>query len=99
MWITNSPDAQVIVVYAKTDPAAGPRGITTLIVETDRKGFKVAQKLDNMCMRGSSTGELELEDCEIPAENVLPEGGQGVNLLMRRPHYDHAVLAARPPRI
>ena len=66
MWITNSPDAQVIVVYAKTDPAAGSRGITTFIVETDRKGFKVAQKLDKMGMRGSSTGELVFEDCEIP---------------------------------
>ena len=77
MWITNSPDAQVVVVYAKTDPAAGSRGITTFIVETDRKGFKVAQKLDKMGMRGSSTGELVFEDCEIPAENVLGAGRQG----------------------
>ena len=82
MWITNSPDAQVVVVYAKTDPAAGSRGITTFIVETDRKGFKVAQKLDKMGMRGSSTGELVFEDCEIPAENVLGAVGKGVNVLM-----------------
>src|SRR6186997_1007524 len=96
MWITNSPDAQVVVVYAKTDPAAGPRGITTFIVETDRKGFKVAQKLDKMGMRGSSTGELVFEDCEIPAENVLGQVGKGVNVLMSGLDYERAVLAAGP---
>ncbi len=96
MWITNSPDAQVIVVYAKTDPAAGPRGITAFIVETDRKGFKVAQKLDKMGMRGSSTGELVFEDCEIPAENVLGAVGRGVNVLMSGLDYERAVLAAGP---
>ena len=96
MWITNSPDAQVIVVYAKTDPAAGSRGITTFIVETDRKGFKVAQKLDKMGMRGSSTGELVFEDCEIPAENVLGAVGKGVNVLMSGLDYERAVLAAGP---
>src|SRR5437899_12076718 len=81
LWITNAPDAQVIVVYAKTDPAAGSRGITTFIVETNRKGFKVAQKLDKMGMRGSSTGQPVVEDCEIPAENVLGAVGKGVNVL------------------
>ena len=96
MWITNSPDAQVIVVYAKTDPAAGPRGITAFIVPTDAKGFKVAQKLDKMGMRGSSTGELVFEDCEIPAENVLGAVGKGVNVLMSGLDYERAVLAAGP---
>ena len=96
MWITNSPDAQVIVVYAKTDPAAGSRGISTFIVETDRKGFKVAQKLDKMGMRGSSTGELVFEDCEIPEENLLGAVGKGVNVLMSGLDYERAVLAAGP---
>src|SRR6201990_17133 len=96
MWITNSPDAQVIVVYAKTDPSAGSRGITTFIVETSAKGFKVAQKLDKMGMRGSSTGELVFEDCEIPEENVLGQVGKGVNVLMSGLDYDGAVLAAGP---
>src|SRR5262245_49672055 len=96
MWITNSPDAQVIVVYAKTDPSAGPRGITAFIVETSAKGFKVAQKLDKLGMRGSSTGELVFEDCEIPAENVLGQVGKGVNVLMSGLDYERAVLAAGP---
>src|ERR1700736_5729587 len=96
MWITNSPDAQVVVVYAKTDPAAGSRGITAFIVPTDIKGFKVAQKLDKMGMRGSSTGELVFEDCEIPAENVLGAVGKGVNILMSGLDYERAVLAAGP---
>ena len=96
MWITNAPDAQLIIVYAKTDPAAGARGITAFIVETDRKGFKVAQKLDKMGMRGSSTGELVFEDCEIPAENVLGSVGRGVNVLMSGLDYERSVLAAGP---
>src|SRR5436190_1852532 len=96
MWITNSPDAQLVVVYAKTDPAAGARGITTFIVPTDAKGFKVAQKLDKMGMRGSSTGELVFEDCEIPEENVLGQVGKGVNILMSGLDYERAVLAAGP---
>src|SRR6201995_4154076 len=96
MWITNSPAAQVIVFYAKTDPAAGSRGITTFIVPTDAKGFKVAQKLDKMGMRGSSTGELVCEDCEIPEENVLGTVGNGVNVLMSGLDYERAVLAAGP---
>jgi isovaleryl-CoA dehydrogenase len=96
MWITNSPDAQIIVVYAKTDPAAGPRGITAFIVETSTKGFKVAQKLDKLGMRGSSTGELVFEDCEVPEENVLSTAGKGVNVLMSGLDYERAVLAAGP---
>src|SRR5690606_37807357 len=96
MWITNSPDAQVIVVYAKTDPDAGSRGITAFIVETSFKGFKVAQKLDKLGMRGSSTGELVFEDCEVPAENVLGEVGRGVNVLMSGLDYERAVLAGGP---
>jgi isovaleryl-CoA dehydrogenase len=96
MWITNSPDAQVIVVYAKTDPAAGPRGITAFIIETGWKGFRIAQKLDKMGMRGSSTGELVFEDCEVPAENVLGGVGKGVNVLMSGLDYERAVLAAGP---
>ncbi len=96
MWITNSPDAQVIVVYAKTDPDAGPRGITAFIVETGFKGFRVAQKLDKLGMRGSSTGELVFEDCEVPEENVLGAVGKGVNVLMSGLDYERAVLAAGP---
>jgi isovaleryl-CoA dehydrogenase len=96
MWITNSPDAQLVIVYAKTDMAAGPRGITAFLVETDRKGFRVAQKLDKLGMRGSSTGELVVEDCEIPAENVLGGVGRGVNVLMSGLDYERAVLAAGP---
>ncbi len=96
MWITNSPDAQVVVAYAKTDPGAGPRGITAFIVETGWKGFKVAQKLDKLGMRGSSTGELVFEDCEVPAENVLGDVGKGVNVLMSGLDYERAVLAAGP---
>jgi isovaleryl-CoA dehydrogenase len=96
MWITNSPDAQVIVVYAKTDPAAGPRGITAFLVETNTPGFKVAQKLDKLGMRGSSTGELVFEDCEIPAANVLGGIGKGVNVLMSGLDYERSVLAGGP---
>ena len=96
MWITNSPDAQVIIVYAKTDPAAGARGITAFLVETNAPGFKVAQKLDKLGMRGSSTGELVFEDCEVPAENILGGIGKGVNVLMSGLDYERAVLAAGP---
>lgn len=96
MWITNSPDAQVIVVYAKTDPDAGPRGITAFLVETSYKGFSIAQKLDKMGMRGSSTGELVFRDCEVPAENVLGAVGRGVNVLMSGLDYERSVLAAGP---
>jgi isovaleryl-CoA dehydrogenase len=96
MWITNSPDAQVIVVYAKTDPAAGPRGITAFLVETTTPGFKVAQKLDKLGMRGSSTGELVFQDCEVAEENVLGSVGKGVNVLMSGLDYERTVLAGGP---
>jgi len=96
MWITNGPGGDVIIVYAKTDPEAGPKGITAFIVETKSKGFKVAQKLDKLGMRGSNTGELVFEDCEVPAENVLGEVGRGVNVLMSGLDYERAVLAAGP---
>ena len=88
--------APIAAELDKTDPSAGPHGISTFIVETDRKGFKVAQKLDKMGMRGSSTGELVFEDCEIPAENVLGQVGKGVNVLMSGLDYERAVLAAGP---
>jgi isovaleryl-CoA dehydrogenase len=81
MWITNGPIAETLVVYAKTDPAAGSRGITAFIIEKGMKGFSTAQKLDKLGMRGSDTGELVFEDCEVPAENVLGEVGRGVNVL------------------
>ncbi len=95
-WITNGPCADVLVVYAKTDPDAGARGITAFIVEKDFKGFSVAQKLDKLGMRGSETGELVFTDCEVPAENVLGEIGRGVNVLMSGLDYERAVLAAGP---
>jgi isovaleryl-CoA dehydrogenase len=82
MWITNGPIAETLVVYAKTDPSAGPRGITAFIIEKGMKGFSTAQKLDKLGMRGSDTGELVFENCEVPEENVLGEVGRGVNVLM-----------------
>ena len=96
MWITNGPGGDVLVVYAKTDPQAGPRGITAFLVETQFKGFRVAQKLDKLGMRGSNTGELVFEDCEVPEENVLGAVGCGVNILMSGLDYERAVLAAGP---
>ena len=96
MWITNGPDADVLVVYAKTDPAAGARGITAFLIEKGSKGFSCAQKLDKLGMRGSNTGELVFEDCEVPAENVLGQLGRGVNVLMSGLDYERAVLAAGP---
>src|SRR5688572_17756165 len=95
-WITNGPCANTLVVYAKTDPAAGPRGITAFLIESGFKGFSTAQKLDKLGMRGSDTGELIFEDCEVPAENVLGEVGRGVNVLMSGLDYERAVLAAGP---
>ena len=95
-WITNGPGGDVIVVYAKTDPNAGPRGITAFIVDTKTKGFRVAQKLDKLGMRGSDTGELVFEDCEVPEECVLGAVGKGVNVLMSGLDYERAVLAAGP---
>jgi isovaleryl-CoA dehydrogenase len=96
MWITNGPDADVLVIYAKTDPAAGPRGITAFLVEKGFKGFSTAQKLDKLGMRGSNTCELVFQDCEVPAENVLGTVGRGVNVLMSGLDYERAVLAAGP---
>jgi isovaleryl-CoA dehydrogenase len=96
MWITNGPDADTLVVYARTDPAAGPRGITAFLVEKSFKGFTTAQKLDKLGMRGSNTCELVFEDCEVPADNVLGETGKGVGVLMSGLDYERAVLAAGP---
>jgi isovaleryl-CoA dehydrogenase len=96
MWITNGPDADVLVVYAKTDPEAGPRGITAFLIEKGFKGFSTAQKLDKLGMRGSNTCELVFRDCEVPAENVLGNVGKGVNVLMSGLDYERAVLAAGP---
>ena len=98
-WITNGPDADVLVVYAKTDPAAGARGITAFLVEKGMKGFSCAQKLDKLGMRGSNTGELVFEACEVPEENVLGAVGRGVNVLMSGLDYERAVLAAGPTGI
>ena len=96
MWITNGPDAHVVIVYAKTDPAAGPRGITAFLVERGFKGFSSAQKLDKLGMRGSNTCELVFSDCEVPAENVLGAVGKGVNVLMSGLDYERLVLSAGP---
>jgi len=95
-WITNGPCADVLVVYAKTDPDAGARGITAFIIEKDFNGFSVAQKLDKLGMRGSETGELVFTDCKVPVGNVLGEVGRGVNVLMSGLDYERAVLAAGP---
>ena len=94
MWITNGPTADVIMVYAKTDMNAGHRGISTFIVEKGFKGFSVAQKLDKLGMRGSETGELVFEDCEVPAENLVGEEGSGVYILMKGLDYERLILAA-----
>ena len=99
MWITNGPDASTLVIYAKTDPDGGPRGITAFIVEKGFKGFSTAQKLDKLGMRGSNTCELVFEDCEVPKENVLGEVGRGVNVLMSGLDYERAVLSAGPTGI
>lgn len=96
MWITNASEAETLVIYAKTDPAAGPKGITAFLVEKDFRGFSIAQKLDKLGMRGSPTCELLFEDCEVPEENVLGEVGKGVRVLMSGLDYERAVLAAGP---
>ena len=96
MWITNGPDSETFVIYAKTDMDAGPRGMTAFIVEKGFKGFSQAQKLDKLGMRGSDTCELVFQDCEVPEENVLGEVGKGVNVLMSGLDYERAVLAAGP---
>ena len=96
MWITNGPDADVAVVYAKTDPAAGARGISAFIVEKVFPGFSTAQKLDKLGMRGSSTSELVFEDCFVPDENLLGDLNQGVRVLMKGLDYERAVLGGGP---
>ena len=96
MWITNGPVADTLIVYAKTDPAAGARGITAFIVEKGMKGFSTAQKLDKLGMRGSDTCELVFQDCEVPEENALGAVGRGVNVLMSGLDYERVVLAAGP---
>ncbi|MGD9983135.1 MAG: isovaleryl-CoA dehydrogenase [Porticoccaceae bacterium] len=96
MWITNGPDANVYVIYAKTRPDAGPKGITAFIVERDYPGFSRAQKLDKLGMRGSNTGELVLEDCEVPAENILGKENEGVRVLMSGLDYERTVLSGGP---
>ncbi|MEL6112375.1 MAG: isovaleryl-CoA dehydrogenase [Pseudomonadota bacterium] len=96
MWITNGPGADVLVVYAKTDPAANSRGITAFLVEKDFDGFSVAQKLDKLGMRGSDTGELVFEDCEVPEENILGGLNDGVRVLMSGLDYERTLLAAGP---
>ncbi|HEY6124243.1 MAG TPA: acyl-CoA dehydrogenase family protein, partial [Steroidobacteraceae bacterium] len=96
MWITNGPDADVVVVYAKTDPAAGARGITAFIVEKGYAGFTTAQKLDKLGMRGSSTSELVFDNCLVPAENMLGQLNGGVRVLMKGLDYERAVLGGGP---
>lgn len=96
MWITNGGDADVLVVYAKTDPAAGPRGITAFIVEKGMKGFTAGNKLDKLGMRGSNTYPLFFENCEVPEENVLGKVNEGVKVLMSGLDYERAVLAGGP---
>ena len=96
MWITNGPSADTLVVYAKTDPSGGSKGITAFIIEKGMAGFSVAQKLDKLGMRGSETGELVFEDCEVPEDHVLGVEGGGVRVLMSGLDYERAVLAAGP---
>jgi len=96
MWITNGPNANVLVVYAKTDMSAGSRGITAFIIEREMPGFSTAQKLDKLGMRGSNTCELVFENCKVPAENVLGNEGRGVNVLMSGLDFERVVLAGGP---
>lgn len=96
MWITNGPDADVLVVYAKTDPGAGPKGISAFIIERGFEGFSTAQKLDKLGMRGSSTCELVFENCRVPQKNLLGEENQGVRILMSGLDYERTVLAGGP---
>ncbi|WP_439497907.1 isovaleryl-CoA dehydrogenase [Bosea sp. (in: a-proteobacteria)] len=96
MWITNGPIAETLVVYAKTDPAAGAKGITAFLIEKGMKGFSTHQKLDKLGMRGSDTCELVFQDCEVPEENVLGQVGRGVNVLMSGLDYERVVLSAGP---
>jgi len=95
-WITNAPEADVLVVYAKTDASAGARGITTFLIEREMAGFSASKKLDKMGMRGSDTAELVFQDCEVPADSVMGGEGNGVKILMSGLDYERAVLAAGP---
>jgi len=99
MWITNGPDAHTYVIYAKTDPERGPKGITAFLVERDFKGFSRAQKLDKLGMRGSNTCELVFEDCEVPEENILGKLNEGVKVLMSGLDYERVVLSGGPTGI
>jgi isovaleryl-CoA dehydrogenase len=99
MWITNGPEAETLVVYAKTDPGAGPKGITAFLVEKGMRGFSTAQKLDKLGMRGSDTCELVFEGCEVPEENVLGQVGGGVKVLMSGLDFERLVLAGGPTGI
>jgi len=96
MWITNGPVADTLIVYAKTDPAAGAKGISAFLIEKDFRGFRPGAKLDKLGMRGSDTSELIFEDCEVPEENLVGQLGRGVNVLMSGLDYERAVLAAGP---
>ena len=96
MWITNGPNANVLVVYAKTDPKAGPKGITAFLIEKDMPGFSTSPKLDKLGMRGSNTCELVFEDCHVPKENVLGQVGKGVYVLMSGLDLERLVLSAGP---
>ncbi|MEM6652436.1 MAG: isovaleryl-CoA dehydrogenase [Pseudomonadota bacterium] len=99
MWITNAPDADTLIVYAKTEPEKKSRGITAFIIERDFAGFSVSQKLDKLGMRGSETGELVFEDCEVPEENIMGPLNEGVEVLMSGLDYERAVLSAGPSGI
>ena len=96
MWITNGPDADVLIIYAKTDPAAGSKGITAFIVEKDMVGFSVGKKIDKLGMRGSNTSELIFDNCEVPEDNVLGNPGDGASILMSGLDFERVVLAAGP---
>ncbi|MBL4750133.1 MAG: acyl-CoA dehydrogenase family protein, partial [Amylibacter sp.] len=96
MWITNGPDASTLIVYAKTDPDAGPKGLTAFLIERGMDGFSTGPKLDKLGMRGSNTCELIFKDCLVPFENILAEEGKGVNILMSGLDYERVTLAAGP---
>ena len=96
MWITNGPDADVLIIYAKTDPSAGSKGISAFIVEKDMVGFSVGKKIDKLGMRGSNTSELIFENCEVPEENILGNPGDGASILMSGLDFERVVLAAGP---
>src|SRR5439155_24947831 len=96
MWITNGPGADVVIVYARTSPEAGTRGISAFIVEKEFDGFSVSRKLDKLGMRGSATGELVFDDCEVPPENLLGAEGEGAKILMSGLDFERIVLAAGP---